>query len=179
MDNRPAALHVEIALHVGKCGGIPIRPASRRDVAEAFRVFREVGNGDVVHRRAGLLRRSLLESAHRTRSKSSIRDLGQGAPKNRRKSRSRRGNEADRRRAEAALLRLRLWLRRDRVVAKRRRRRVAKAEVSCASKSASLRQRLPFLNAPWSTSWKSHQLARPLAFTGADERSVALSSRPA
>src|SRR5437867_13391003 len=58
--------------------------------------------------------------------------------KNRRKSRSRRGNEADRRRAEAALFRLRLWLRRDRVVAKRRRRRDAKAEVFFAPKSASL-----------------------------------------
>src|SRR6266498_4127618 len=45
----------------------------------------------------------------------------QGEFKNRRTSRSRRGNEADRRRAEAALFRLRLWLRRDRVVAKRRR----------------------------------------------------------
>src|SRR6266566_4543860 len=48
--------------------------------------------------------------------------------KNRRKTRSRRGNEADRRRAEAAL-----W-------------RVAKAEVFFAPKSASLPRRLPFLN---------------------------------
>src|SRR6266511_3921011 len=70
----------------------------------------------------------------------------QGEFKNRRKSRSRPGNEADRRRAEAALFRLRLWLRRDRVVAKRRRRRVAKAEVFFAPKSTSLRRRLPFLN---------------------------------
>src|SRR6266487_5814732 len=52
--------------------------------------------------------------------------------KSRRKSRSRRGNEADRRR----------------VVAKRRRRRVAKAEVFFAPKSASSRWRLPFLNTP-------------------------------
>src|SRR6266513_2641416 len=74
--------------------------------------------------------------------------LTQGNFKNRRKSRSRRGNEADRRRAEAALFRLRLGLRRDRVVAKRRRRRVAKEEVFFAPKSASLR-RLPFLNSPW------------------------------
>src|SRR6266516_7476445 len=76
-----------------------------------------------------------------------------GGFKNHRKSRSRRGNEADRRRAEAALFRLRLWLRRDRVVAKRRRRRVAKAEVFFAPKSASLRRRLPFLNTPWFPGW--------------------------
>src|SRR5207244_2074734 len=67
MDNRPPPLHVEIALHVGKCGGITIRPATRRDVAEALRVFREVGNGDVVHRRAGLLPRSLRKFRHSTR----------------------------------------------------------------------------------------------------------------
>jgi len=54
---------------------------------------------------------------------------------NRCKSRSRRGNEADRRRAEAAL-----W-------------RVAKAEVFFAPKSASLRRRLPFLNTPWVAWW--------------------------
>src|SRR6266487_3445386 len=77
------------------------------------------------------------------------KDSCQGEFKNRRKRRSRRGNEADRRRAEAALFRLRLWPRRDRVVAKRRRRRVAKAEVFFAPKSASSRQRLPFLNTPW------------------------------
>src|SRR5882724_2677519 len=51
--------------------------------------------------------------------------------KNRRKSRSRGGDEADRRRAEAAL-----W-------------RVAKAEVFFALKSASLCRRLPFLNSAW------------------------------
>src|SRR5207247_229573 len=72
------------------------------------------------------------------RSVPNLSPAGQGAVKNRRKSRSRRGNEADRRRAEAALFRLRLWLRRDRVVAKRRRRRDAKAEVFFAPKSASL-----------------------------------------
>src|SRR6266536_2459277 len=51
--------------------------------------------------------------------------------KHHRKSRSRQGNEADRRRVEAAL-----W-------------RVAKAEVLFAPKSASLRPRLRFLDSSW------------------------------
>src|SRR5882724_8736063 len=84
-----------------------------------------------------------------SRAKSKPEGPFQGEFKNCRKSRSRRGNEADRRRAEAALFRLRLWLRRDRVVAKRRRRRVAKAEVFFAPNSGSARRRLPFLNTPW------------------------------
>src|SRR6266853_6458052 len=90
MDNRPTSLHVEIALHVGKCGGITIRPASRRDVAAAFRVFREVGNGDVVHRHVGLLRRSLLESPHWTRSKSPIPNTNEApSPKTPKRRRAR------------------------------------------------------------------------------------------
>src|SRR5947208_11279372 len=78
MDNRPAPLHVQIALHVGKRGGITIRPAPRRDVAQAFGVFREVGNGDVVHRRAGLMRWSLRKSPDWTRWKSQNFQLAPG-----------------------------------------------------------------------------------------------------
>src|ERR1051325_6554131 len=35
VDNRPPALHIEIALHVGERGRIAIKPASRRDFGKA------------------------------------------------------------------------------------------------------------------------------------------------
>src|SRR6266480_3431604 len=66
-----------------------------------------------------------------TDEKARIRKSRQGRPKVahgfNRGLRVENGPSPGRRRAEAALFRLRLWLRRDRVVAKRRRRRAAKA----------------------------------------------------